>query len=100
MATHSGVPTPPHPSINQMLSMIDELITLLEKKIKEIQQLQDVNNHLQTKWREASSRLDTNKHTIRTLSSKIEHLEAYNDILLTENNTLKAQERRCPHKHQ
>ena len=100
MATQSGVPTPPHPSINQMLSMIDELITLLEKKIKEIQQLQDVNNNLQTEWTQAFLLLEQNDKTIRTLSSKIEHLEAYNDILLTENNTLKAQERRCPHKHQ
>ena len=73
--------------------MLSEVVALLEQYKAE-------NQQLKTEWEQAFLRLEQNVYTIRTLSEQKERRENENDKLITKNNTLEAQKRRCPHKHQ
>ena len=73
--------------------MLSEVVALLEQYKAE-------NQQLKTEWENAFLRLEQNNDTIRKLSEQKDRLENENAKVITKNNTLEAQQRRCPHKHQ
>ena len=81
------------PSKAELLLMLSEVVALLEQYKAE-------NQQLKTEWENAFLRLEQNNDTIRKLSEQKDRLENENAKVITKNNTLEAQQRRCPHKHQ
>ena len=93
MATNNHSTGRNEPSKADLLLMLSEVVALLEQYKAE-------NQQLKTDWEHAFLRLEQNDYTIRKLSEQKDRLENENVKLIAKNNTLEAQQRRCPHKHQ
>jgi len=100
MATNNVSTERTEPSKAELLLMLAEVVKFSEQYKVKNQQLQEENQYFKTEWEQAFLRLEQNNNTIRKLSEQKDRLENENDKLITKNNTLEAQKRRCPHKHQ
>jgi len=100
MATNNVSTERNEPSKAELLLMLAEVVKFSEQYKVKNQQLQEENQYFKTEWEQAFLRLEQNNNTIRKLSEQKDRLENENDKLITKNNTLEAQKRRCPHKHQ